>query len=112
VTSVLTGGRYEAHLSAMQGRGLVPLPDVWRLWHGGAMSEFEINNRLAPETVPTVRGEDLLADFMVPMSPEELANLEREVVDAHGCAACSMRVIALARIRAALESCACREVSS
>jgi hypothetical protein len=77
------------------------------------MDEFEMTNKLTPETVPTVSGEDLVvADFMRPMSPEEVAALEREVVDARGCAACSMRVIALSRIRAALDSCACRRDAS
>jgi hypothetical protein len=72
----------------------------------GAMSEFELTNRLAP-VVPTVGGE-IVADVVAPMTPETLAAVNSALVDVENCDVCAVRTVAIAKMRAAMETCPCR----
>lgn len=71
------------------------------------MSEFDLVNRLAPEKVESIR-EEFVADVVAPMAAETLADVNREL-ETPCCSVCAARVVTLAKIRAALDTCPCRE---
>jgi hypothetical protein len=73
------------------------------------MNEFELNNKLAPREVVESVSEEFIVDVFAPMPLAAAVAVDRELAGASCCVICSARIVSLAKIRAALDACPCRE---